>query len=146
MKHKTYCAPSWSWASHDGEVFWHGFAGLGGPGPIISGCGYLQARIDLLSSDVYGGVRLGTLTLCSRIVAVVLEHVGGGRLRASCEGVRGWAFLDEKMCLSDTSFVAIPILDDMSLLVTKNPGHGFYRRVGIWQIPKKTWYTSDLTP
>jgi hypothetical protein len=49
-------------------------------------------------------------------------------------------FLDENMSLSDTSFVEISILDDMSQLVTKNPGHGFYCRVGIWQIPNETWY------
>jgi len=49
-------------------------------------------------------------------------------------------FLDENMSLSDTSFVEISILDDMSQLVTKNPGHGFYCRVGIWQIPNDTWY------
>ena len=131
-----YCAPSWSWASREVETVWRCFD----PGHenFVPDCEYLGAHIDLLSSDVYGGVISGTLTLRSNVVAVVLiKEVIHGRhqgFSASCEGVRGWAHLDEKMSLWNIRVLAIPILDDVSVLVTENLGSDTHRRVGIWRV------------
>jgi hypothetical protein len=139
----THCgAPSWSWASQEVATEWMSM----GHENFVPGCEYLGAHIDLLGSDEYGGVTSGTLTLRSNVVAVVLvEEAMYGRhekFSASCEGVRGWAHLDEKISLSHTRVLAVPVLDDVLLLVTQNPGSHTYRRVGLWRISSNVKYPS----
>lgn len=137
---EAYCAPSWSWASRGVLTLW---LSLGkGHKNFVPGCEYLRAHIALLGSDEYGGVTSGTLTLRSRVaeVVVVQELAAGIDLSASCEGVRGWAELDERMSPLGTAFLAVPILDDVSLLVTKISESHTYRRVGLWKIPSNIEY------
>jgi hypothetical protein len=136
---KTYCAPSWSWASREAHTIWESIGK--DHENFVPDCEYLGARIELLSSDLYGGVVSGTLTLRSNVVEVVVEEVGG-EVSVSFEGIRGWVWLDEDTSLSGTSFLAVPVLDDVSLLVTKNLGRDTYRRIGIWRIQTKTRYGS----
>jgi hypothetical protein len=126
---KTHCAPSWSWASREAHTMWRGIGK--DHENFVPDCEYLGARIKLLSSDEYGGVVSGTLTLRSNVVELVVEKVGWS-VSASCEGIRGWVRLDEDTSLSGTRFFAVPVLDDISLLVTKSLGQDAYRRVGIW--------------
>jgi hypothetical protein len=140
---KTHCAPSWSWASQEVETEWMSIGE--GHGNFVPGCEYSRAHIDLSnSSDLYGGVVSGTLTIRSKVVEIVVE-VADERQRgvsASCEGVRGWVWLDENMNLSDTRISAVPVLDDVSLLVTKSSGSHTYRRVGLWRVPSNIKYSS----
>jgi hypothetical protein len=146
----THCgAPSWSWASQEVETEWTSM----GHENFVPGCEYLRAHIDLLSSsDVYGGVNCGTLTLRSKLIEVIVRKVtdeeqpGVSASYASYEGVRGWVTLDASMSLSDTKFLAVPILDDVSLLVTKDLGSDVYRRVGIWRIASIIFYQTRTHP
>jgi hypothetical protein len=144
---EAYCAPSWSWASRGVLTQWRSLGK--GHENIVPDCEFVRAHTDLWSNDVYGGVKSGTLVLRSKVVGVVVEEATDGTQRgisASCEGVRGWALLDEKMTLPDTRFLAVPILDDASLLVTKNSRSRTYRRVGLWRIPSKIQYSPTCTP
>jgi hypothetical protein len=137
---KTHCAPSWSWASWQGGTRWKSLGE--GHENFVPGCEFVRAHTDLRSNDPYGGVKSGTLVLRSKVTEVVLEE-GAHKSHAFCEGVRGWALVDEKMTLSDMKFLAVPILDDVSLLVTKNPESHTYRRVGLWRIPSEVVHSTD---
>ena len=141
---KTHCAPSWSWASWQGGTRWKSLGE--GHENFVPGCEFVRAHTDLRSNDPYGGVNSGTLVLRSKVIEVVLGE-GEARTRqglvASCEGVRGRALLDEKMTVSDMRFLVVPILDDVSLLVTKNSESHTYRRVGLWRIPSKNLHSTD---
>jgi hypothetical protein len=145
---RTHCAPSWSWASREARTVWNNIGKR--HENFAPGCDNLRAHIDLLSSsDAYGGIKSGTLVLRSKVVEIVVEEVTNGKKRgiaASCQGVRGWVQLDEKMSLSDTRFLAVPVLDDVSLLVTKNLGFDTYLRAGIWTIPFKTHHRRCRPP
>jgi hypothetical protein len=112
----------------------------------VPDCEFVRAHIELLGNDAYGGVVSGTLILRSKVIEVIVEDVTQWRLGvcASCECVRGWAQLDEKMSLSDARFLAVPVLNDVSLLVTKKSGSNVYRRVGLWRIPSDPFDDSDL--
>ena len=135
---ETHCAPSWSWASQEFHTEWACLGRRPENMIMVSGCEYLRAHIDRRSSDLYGGVISGTLTLRSKIVEVLLEEVTDGiqrRVSASYEGIRGWAVLDRKMSFSKARVLAIPILYDASLLVMEGSKSDVYRRVGIWRIP-----------
>jgi hypothetical protein len=111
----------------------------------FSACGVQMYADEPRSNDAYGGVMSGTLVLRSKVIEVILgeaERLGyrGLQATASCEGVRGWALLDEKKILPDMRLLAVPILDDVSLLVTKNSDFHTYRRVGLWRIPSAFLY------
>jgi hypothetical protein len=134
---KTHCAPSWSWASQGAYTMWYSI----GHEDFVPGFEYLEADIELLSSDVYGGVISGTLTLRSKVVEVVVKEQSE-IWSASCEGVRGWVLLDEETSLSDASILAVPVLDDVSLVVTKNSGSHTYRRVGLWRVASNIEYSN----
>jgi hypothetical protein len=143
---KTHCAPSWSWASWQGGTRWRSLGE--GHENFVPDCEFVRAHIDLQGNDAYGGVKSGALVLRSKVIEVVIEEEADRphELRASCEGTRGWALLDEKTTLSDTRFLAVPILDDVSLLVTKNSESHTYRRVGLWRIPSDIMYSHMCTP
>jgi hypothetical protein len=143
---KTHCAPSWSWASWQGGTRWDSLGEA--HENFVSDCEFVRAHIDLRSNDAYGGVNSGTLVLRPNVIEVVLEY-GADKshgLRASYDGVRGWALLDEKTDLSDMRFLAVPILDDVSFLVTESSEPEIYRRVGIWRIPSNLRYGRMITP
>jgi hypothetical protein len=144
---KTHCAPSWSWASWQGGTRWRCLGE--GHENFVPDCEFVRAQIDLRSSDVYGGVLSGALTLRSRVVEIVVEDCTDGKQReasASCEGVRGWVVLDEKTNLSNVKTLAVPVLDDVSLLVTKKSESHTYHRVGLWRIASTIHYTTRQTP
>jgi hypothetical protein len=145
---KTRCEPSWSWASWQGGIRWRNLGT--GHDKLVTQCAFVRAHVDLLSNDEYGSVKSGTLVLRAKVIEVVLKVAEYERewrgVCASCSGVRGWARLDEKRSPSDTKFLAIPILEDVSLLVTEIPGSSTYRRVGIWTIENPAHESPNLYP
>jgi hypothetical protein len=146
MKHKTYCAPSWSWASQHGEVRWS-FNTQNSRKPI-SGCEYLRTNIQFLSGDVYGGVSSAALTLRSRVIEISVEaYVDDGSsqnrrpqdIYASYQEVRGRVHLYEDMDHLGTRLFAIPLVHGIpfsmeTLLVARDLESGLHRRVGIWRV------------
>jgi hypothetical protein len=143
-KQKEYCAPTWSWASQDGGVYWPSRT-KHDPLQAVSGCQYLRADIKLLSSDEFGGVSSAALTLCSR----VFEFDAVARVRNETflqmylcltyyQGIWGNGMLDEEISLPDTRVVAIPITHKTSLLVVKNSSSETHCRIGTWEVQDGT--------
>jgi hypothetical protein len=159
-RHKPYCAPSWSWASQVGRVEFHDL--LSQLDTMISDCEYVRADIGLRSDDEYGGVSRAALTLRSKVVQLTVESspisepevrslaTGAGRRRpdfvATCRGVKGFMYLDERTIPLDIELFAIPITDRLSLIVTGDADSRTHHRVGLWEIYSGTyrWDAEDL--
>lgn len=135
-KHNVYCAPSWSWASQHGGVWWD-LSVEHDTWQMVSGCQYVRAKVEFSSSDEFGGVTNAALTIRSKLIELTMEgrsrasyHESEPTYHASYQGIKGWAVLDEEMTLP--SLFAFPITHEISLVVARNSASETYCRVGIW--------------
>ena len=135
----SYRAPSWSWASVDGLVYYDGL--LAGQNPLRSSfIDLLDASILLAGSDPMGQVTSGVLTLRAHVVYLSLEHGQDWdeRLcgRNSNDGfpVRQNIHLDFENLNTLRSIWLLYVMDREGIVLMKTPGEeDIYERLGIFR-------------